>query len=147
MKNVESVYLFITGDGGPGKGHSIKTIYHTVVKTYRHAPMNPGKPTVLLGVAAINIDGTITNTALAIPKSTGDVLPAMSDQKRTQMRLSLCELKVTILDEISMVGNTTLLHIHQRLKEIFDINNSQLLLVSVLLLLVIYASYLQFKEN
>lgn len=90
----------------------------TVVKTCRHAPMNPGKPTVLLaastGVAAINIDGTIINTALAIPKSTGDVLiPAMSDQKRTQMRLSLCELKAIIIDDISMVGNTTLLHIHQ----------------------------------
>lgn len=161
-QNVEPVYnLFITGGGGAGKSHSIKTIYHTVVKTCRHAPMNPGKPiacvqlpltskksdffevrggctqtrkpTVLLeastGVAAINIAGTIINTALAIPKSTGDVLSAMSDQKRTQMRLSLCELKAIIIDEISMVGNTTLLHIHQRLKEIFDINNSQLLLV------------------
>ena len=94
-QNVEPVYLFITGSGGAGKCHSIKTIYHSVVKTYRHAPINPGKPTVLLacaastGVAAINIDGKIINTALAIPKSTGDVLPAMSDQKRTQMRLSL----------------------------------------------------------
>lgn len=89
--------MFITGGGGAGKSHSIKTIYHTVVKPCRHAPMNPGKPTVLQaasnGVAAINIDGTIINTALAIPKSTGDVLPARSDQKRTQMRLSLCELK------------------------------------------------------
>ena len=134
--------------------------------------MNPGKPTVLLaastGVAAVDIDGTIINTALAIPKSTGDVLPAMSDQQRTQMRLSLCELKAIIIDEISMVGNTTLLHIHQRLKEIFDINNSQLLLVHKCYCswprlfkrwiaginqrlnnqgLVIYASYLQFKEN
>ena len=51
--------MFITGGGGAGKKHLIKTIYHTVVKTYRHAPMNP---TVLLaastGVAVINIDGT-----------------------------------------------------------------------------------------
>ena len=97
-------------------------MYHTVVKTCKSAPMNPEKPTVLLtaptGVAAINIDGTTQNT--------GDVLPAKSDQKKTQMRLSLCELKLIIIDEISMVGNTTLLHIHQRLKEIFDTNNSQL---------------------
>ena len=36
----------------------------------------------------------------------------MSDQKRTQLRLFLSELKIKIVDE-----NTTLLHIHQRLKE------------------------------
>ena len=63
-----SVYLFITGGGGAGEKHLIESIYHTVVKTYRHAPMNPENPTVLLaastGVAVINIDGTnsISNT-------------------------------------------------------------------------------------
>ena len=61
------------------------------------------------GVAAINIDSTTINTALAIPKNTGDVLPAMSDQKKTQMRLLLSELKLIIIDKISMVCNTTLL--------------------------------------
>ncbi|XP_015764268.1 PREDICTED: ATP-dependent DNA helicase PIF1-like [Acropora digitifera] len=92
--------------------------------------MNPELPTVLLmaptGVAAINIDGTTINAALAIPVQTGDNVPAMSDQKKTQMRLSLSELKLIIIDEISMVGNITLLHIHQRLKEIFGSSNSQM---------------------
>ena len=78
------------------------------------------------GVAAINIDGTTINTALAIPVQTGDNVPAISDQKKTQMRLSLSELKLIIIDEISMVGNITLLHIHQRLKEIFGSSNSQM---------------------
>ena len=68
----------MTGGGGSRKSDLIKTIYHTVVKTYRHAPTNPEKATALLatstGVAAINIDGKIINTALAIPKSTGNVL-------------------------------------------------------------------------
>ena len=77
------------------------------------------------GVAAINIDGTTINTALAIPKEAGDILPAMSDQKKTQLRLLLVDLKLIIIDEISMVGNT-LLHIHQRLKEIFGSATSQL---------------------
>ena len=72
------------------------------------------------GVAATNIHSTTINTALAIPKNTGDVLPAMSDQKRIQMRLLLSELKLIIIDKISMVCNTTLLHIHQQLKETFD---------------------------
>ena len=69
------------------------------------------------GVSAINIGGTTVNTALAIPKEAGDNLPAISDQKKTQMRLSLSELKLIIIDEVSMVSNITLLHIHQRLKD------------------------------
>ena len=129
-EELEPIYLFITGGAGAGKSHLIKTIYHTVTKTLSHAPMNPELPTVLLmaptGVAAINIDGTTINTALAIPVQTGDNVPSMSDQKKTQMRLSLSELKLIIIDEISMVGNITLLHIHQRLKEIFGSPNSQM---------------------
>ena len=92
--------------------------------------MNPQLPSVLLmaptGVAAININGTTIHTALAIPKECGNNVPAMSDQKKTQMRLTLAELKLIIIDEISMVSNMGLLHIHQRLKEIFATPNSEL---------------------
>ena len=122
-EKVEPIYIFVTGGGGAGKSHLINTIYHTVTKTFRHAPINPECPSVLLmaptGVAAININGTTINSALGIPKDTGNNLPALVDQKRTQLRISLSELKLIIIDEISMVGNTTLLHIDQRLKEIF----------------------------
>ena len=101
-EELEPIYLFITGGAGAGKSHLIKTIYHTVTKTLNHAPMHPELPTVLLmaptGVAGINIDGTTINTALAIPAHTGDNVPAMSDQKKTQMRLSLSELKLIIID-------------------------------------------------
>ena len=124
------IYLFITVGAGAGKSHLIKTIYHTAVKTFRHATSNPELPSVLLmdptGVSAINIGGTTVNTTLAIPKETGDNLPATSDKKKTQMRLSLSELKLIIIDEISMVSNTTLLHIHQRLKDMFGSFASQL---------------------
>ena len=122
-EDVKPLHLFLTGGGGAGKSHLIKAIYHTTVKTFRHFSVNPELPTVLLlaptGVAAINIDGTTVNTGLGIPKETGAYLPAMSDQRKTQYRLALKELKLIIIDEISMVGNITLLHIHQRLKDIF----------------------------
>lgn len=66
------------------------------------------------GIAAINISGTTIHSALAIPKESGERLPQMSDQKRTQLRMALSELNLIIIDEISMVSNTTLLHIHLR---------------------------------
>ena len=78
------------------------------------------------GVPAININGTTIHTALSVPKESGDLAPPMSDQKRTRLRLTLSKLKLIIVDEMSMVPNTTLLHIHQRLKEIFNTPNSEL---------------------
>lgn len=129
-KQIKLLYLFVTGGGGTGKSHLIRTIYHTATKTFRHGQSNPERPTVLLmaptGVAAVNISGTIINTALAIPKQTGDKLPALSDQRKTQLRVLLSELKLIIIDEISMVSNSMLLHIHLRLKEIFATPSSQL---------------------
>lgn len=71
------------------------------------------------GVSAINIDGTTINTGLAIPKQTGDNLLQMSDKKKTKFRLSLSE-------HVSVVSNITLIHIYQRLKEIFGSFSSQL---------------------
>ena len=129
-KALKPIYLFLSGGGGCGKSFLIKTIYHTVTKTFRYAPTNLERPTVLLmaptGVAAINIEGTTINSALAIPKNAGYKLPAMSDPKKTQMRLLLSEVKLLIIDEISMVSNVTLLHIHQRLQEIFGTSGSVL---------------------
>ena len=117
---VKPIYIFLTGGGGAGKSHLIKAIYHTTVKTFRHPPFDPTLPTMLLmaptGVAAINIDGSTVNTGLGIPKETGAYLPPMSDQRKTQYRLTLKETKLILIDDISMVRNTTLLHIHQRLK-------------------------------
>ena len=63
---------------------------------------------------------------LAIPKETGDYLCGMSDQKRTQYRIPLKDLTLIIIDEISMVGNITLLHVHQRLKDIFGVSSIDL---------------------
>ena len=78
------------------------------------------------GVAAVNIDGTTINSALAIPKDVGDTLPSMSDLKKTQLRISLAELKLIVIDDVSMVANTTLPNIHQRLKKNLVTPNAKL---------------------
>ena len=116
-EEINLIYLFITGGGGSGKSH--------LVKTFRCIVSNPELPTVLLmaatGVSAINIEGTTINTGLAVLKETGENLPAMSDQKN-QIRVLLSELKLIIIDEVSMVSNITLLHIHHRLKDKIILN-------------------------
>ena len=78
------------------------------------------------GFAVVNINGTTINSVLAIPKDVGDTLPVMSDQTKTQLRMSLAELKLIIIDEVFVVSNTTLVNYHQRLKEIFVTPNSKL---------------------
>ena len=129
-ETVEPIHIFVTGGGGGGKSHLIRTIYHTAVNMFKHGAVNPSLPTVLLmaptGVAAVNISGTTVNTALAIPKHAGINLPPLPDQKKTLLRLSLSELKLLIIDEVSMVSNNRLLHIHQRLKEIFGTSSSKI---------------------
>lgn len=134
-EKVDPINLFVTGGSDAGKSHLVKAFYQTAVKTFRYGTMNPDRPTVALmaptGVTAINTNGTTIHIALSIPKECGDFVVPMSDQERTQFRLTLSELKIIIIivgDEISMVADTNvnLLHIHQRLKEIFNIPNSEL---------------------
>ena len=129
-EKLNPINLFVTGGAGAGKSHLVKAIYHTAVKTFRYGTINSERPTVAFmaptGVAAININGTTIHTALSIPKESGDLAPPTSDQQRRQLRLTLSELKLIIVDEMSMVPNTTLLHIHQHLKEIFNTPNSEL---------------------
>ena len=129
-ETIEPIHIFVTGGGGGGKSHLIRTIYHTAVNMFKYSAVNPSLPTVLLmaptGVAAVNISGTTVNTGLAIPKHAGINLPPLPDQKKTLLRLGLSELKLLIIDEISMVSNNRLLHIHQRLKEIFETSSSKI---------------------
>ena len=56
--NISPLHLFITGTGGCGKSHLIKTIYHSLTKML--CSIRSVKPKVLLlaptGVTAINIE-------------------------------------------------------------------------------------------
>jgi hypothetical protein len=63
------------------------------------------------------------------------------------MRLSLAELKLIIIDEISMLSNMGLPHIHQRLKEIFVTPNSELFAGISILVFGDFFSYHQFEAQ
>lgn len=121
---IDPIHIFLSGAGGCGKSHLLNTLYQALSKlfSYRSADINKTKvlrmaPT---GIAAININGTTIHTALGIPVGCFKKnLPKLSDQRRSTLRNQLNELKVIIIDEISMVSNYMLLHINLRLIEIF----------------------------
>ena len=71
------------------------------------------KPKVLFlaptGVSAVNIDGTTIHSALYI--SVGYFrrnFPGLSDKMKSSLRNKYSELKVLVIDEISMVSNDLL---------------------------------------
>ena len=65
------------------------------------------------------------HSALGIPVDCrGLQVPKLSNKRKSTLRLKLEELKVIIIDEISMVSNKLLLYIHQRLLDIFGYSNN-----------------------
>ena len=70
--------------------------------------------------------GTTIHTALNIPiNQFGKKLSPLSDKKRSSLRCKLSDLKVIIIDEMSMVSNDLLFHVHLHLTEIFGSVNDQ----------------------
>ena len=77
------------------------------------------------GVAAIQVDGTIIHTALKIPVGhLSTILPPLHGKMKCSLKNHLSDLKVIIIDKISMISNELLFYIHLRLNEIFcSVNN------------------------
>ena len=78
---------------------------------------NPEKPRILIlaptGVAAINVDGTMIHTALGI--NVRHKLYPFNDRQRGILRNKLSEIKLIIIDEISMNSSMLFYQVHQRL--------------------------------
>ena len=79
------------------------------------------KPRILLlaptGVAAIDINGTTIHSGLGI--NVGGKLYPLSQQHRAALRNILSKVRLTIIDEISMVQSALFFQVNQRLTEIF----------------------------
>ena len=71
-------------------------------------------------VAAINIDDTTIHTALNIPVGQfGKKLLPLNNKMKSSFRNRLSDLKVIIINEISMVSNDLRYYVDLRLNEIF----------------------------
>ena len=68
---------------------------------------NPGKPRVILvaptGISVVNIGGITINSGLAIKP--GTKLLVLNDKSKAALRNRLSEVKLLIIDELSMVSS------------------------------------------
>ena len=98
-------------------------------KTFSYKNSELEKPKVLLlaptGVAALNIDGTTINFALHILVGKRH-LPALNGKMSSSLRNKFSKVKAISIDEIFIVSNDLLFHIHRRLLEIFGSPNNTL---------------------
>ena len=120
-QNVKPFYTFITDGAGVRKSHLIKSIYMLLSKVLMYKGGELKKPRVLLlaptGVAAININGTTIHSALGT--NIGGKLYPLSEQHRAALRNNLSEVRLIVIDEISMVSIVLLFQVNQQLNEIF----------------------------
>ena len=117
------LHLFVSGVGGTGKSFLIKIIRELVSKIW---DCKTGSPvcavTAPTGHAAFNVGGVTIHRFLQLPiEDEGRAAGYWKLGKDTLkvMCASLSQLRLLIIDEVSMVSSLNLAYIHLRLDEIF----------------------------
>ena len=119
-------YIFLTGSAGCGKSYTLNTIKYYLQKALSYGSRDASKERLLTmaptGVAAVNVAGSTINSVFSLPPGYefSKHINKLSDSVRSYLQNRLSELQVIIIDEISMVSKYRLLHIHQRLCNIFE---------------------------
>ena len=113
---------FVSGPGGVGKSHVIELLKNDTIRLLRYLPsVQPQDILCLLtaptGTAAFNISGMTIHSTFLIPVAMRQYRNLGADTLNT-LRNKLNNVKVVIIDEISMVGANLFYQIHRRLEEI-----------------------------
>ena len=112
--------IIVQGGAGCGKSYVINLSAKWMETIFRTPGDHPDHPYVLrcafAGTAAANIDGQTLHSAFDF--KFGNKFTSLDDKKRDLRRTTLSNLKVLIIDEISMVPVDMLYQLDLRLKEI-----------------------------
>ena len=115
--------MFLSGVGGTGKSFLIKTIQALVAQIRKNNTDSPlCAVTAPTGLAAFNVGGVTIHRLLQLTiehkgKTAG--YWQLGNDALKVMRTSLSQLRLLIIDEVSMVSNINLAYIHLRLDEIY----------------------------
>ena len=122
----EPPLLLVHGNAGTGKSHVIDAVSQLLEKTFRRSGDNPDHPYILrlafTGSAADLIAGQTINKTFGLPPS--NKIKPMTDQIRDARRTQLQNLRIIIIDEISLVSADQMYQIHFRLSK--DIKQNDL---------------------
>ena len=123
---LKPLQMFISGVGGTGKSFLIQTIQAKVAEIWKDQTSGPtcvvAAPT---GLAAFNIGGVTVHRLFQLPiEHEGKTAQYWSLPKASQkmMRTALRDLKLVIIDEVSMLSSLNLAYMHLRLEEVFGSN-------------------------
>ncbi|XP_011866730.1 PREDICTED: ATP-dependent DNA helicase PIF1-like, partial [Vollenhovia emeryi] len=124
------IRIYIGGSAGVGKSVLINAIYQVLLNYFNEDPGEKNNSVKILlcapsGKAAFLIGGVTLHTAFALPITQyGGQMPELSADVANTIRESLFELKLLIIDEISMVGSTMFSRVDTRLRQIMGRNLS-----------------------
>ncbi|KAG5666323.1 hypothetical protein PVAND_014358 [Polypedilum vanderplanki] len=120
------IYHFISGGAGVGKTCLVRALFQSLMRVFRSLPGTAKKNEIVLaastGMAAHNIGGITTHQAFHLTISRGNSSSLLSPDIANTMAADLHDLKLIIIDEISMLSSELFYQISSRLKQIFRTN-------------------------
>ena len=120
-------YEFLSGGAGVGKSHLIEAMVQFLLRHFGKIPSFDLDTAWILvcaptGRAAFNVKGMTLHHCFHLPPSQSkyEHLNNLSDDQCNQIRTKYLNLKVIIIDEVSMVSSQMLLDVNRRLQQIFQ---------------------------
>ena len=116
-------HIFLTGGAGVGKSVVVTAIHQALLRFLNKGPENnPDDPKILLGaptgIAAFLIKGSTLHSLFHIPANQEFTYKPLSSDVLNTYQCKFRNVKLLIIDEISMVGNKLFNYINRRLQQI-----------------------------
>ncbi len=119
--DIKPLQMFVSGVGGTGKSFLIQALRAFVKATWPDLP-NSSAVAAPTGLAACNVNGVTTYQLFQLPIEHDSKTASyweLPKQTLKYLRQQLMNVKVFIIDEVSMVSSLNLTYIHLRLDEIY----------------------------